>query len=168
MSNVGVGHEVRRAGSGLQGETGVVVSRVLPPMPSTTGLPVGEAAHAINVWKGLPSQIAVYWQGGDLVPARVEHLVASEVEFATPHATYRAGDFGFPIFAVETDGYCDLIVRDATGQQIARIDWMDSPETDMGDPDTHRTMLHRAIDAYADEIEKRTAERTAASAVPGV
>lgn len=155
VSNVGVGHEVRLAGSKGQGQTGVVVRRVAAPMPDILQTPEIERAHALNVWRGLPEQITVFWTE----TGRVEYLVSSEVEFAWPQATYRAGDFGFPILAVETDGYCDLIVRSATGEQIARVDWLaDKPEPNWADPQVHRRHLHQAIDAYCDEMEKRDAQ----------
>lgn len=161
MSNVLVGHEVRRADE-PHGEVGVVVRRFTAPMPDILDMPEIERAHALNVWRGLPAQITVFWPGGDLVPSRTEYLLASEVVHAHPGQTYRAGDFGFPIAAIETDGYCDLIMRHPNGKQAARIEWLDEPKTDLGDPGQHRARLHQLIDAYCDEIERlRQAELAA-------
>jgi hypothetical protein len=120
MKNLGVGHQVRRAGAPFNTEnTGVIVEAVYPPTPSTEGLSVEESATQLGIAQALPAQIKVYWQHTGLV----EQLTENDVDGNYPGGNaYRAWDHGFPMFAVETDGHGGVEVWTPDGEQAVAIE----------------------------------------------
>lgn len=108
---------------------------------------------ADRVWahKNNPKdKVLVWWTSECPDPERLKlmapvWLFVSDLEHATPNTAYRADLFGFPLFAVDTEGHGCLTLRTPDGEEMAsrELPGIESRAA-------MRECLHALVDAYMD------------------
>lgn len=136
-----IGHQVRRTGAQPDTRnTGVIVEATTHPDEQTA--------------QTLPAQLKVYWR----VTGLIEELLSTDVEGAYPGGNaYRAWDRDFPLFAVETGGYGDIIVLTPDGETAITVteDDMDNGAREYTlDPDSEQPWKHQVLTAVERYLDK--------------
>jgi hypothetical protein len=154
------GSTVRLPGAPKDAPHGVVVEVRSAPFPSLD-LDASEMEQKtqVNVWKGLPHQVLVCWPN-ERGYHRVDWHLSDQLEHSDPSLVYRPGQGEFFLFAVETGGYGDLTAYYGSGEQAAAVFSGSAPY----EPEMYRNALHKLVDAYLDDQQRRQGESVAAPA----
>jgi hypothetical protein len=102
-----------------------------------------------------PVQVLVFWEGHDFVPDLLTWTTPMWLEPTYPNATYRADLYGFPILALESDGYGFIYARNPNGEIAATVEI--HPDSRKTSNELFRAALHQAIDAWCHEPTRTTA-----------